>query len=110
MGILVRFLGTVFALLLITHFVPGFSVDTIYTAFIIAVILGVVSITLKPLLLLVTLPINLLTLGLFSFIINALLLILVANFVPGFAIVGFMPALIGALILAAVHWVLERLT
>lgn len=107
---LVRFLATVFALLLITHFVPGFAVGDIYTAFIVAVVLGVVSITLKPILLLITLPINLLTLGLFSFVVNALLLWLIANFVPGFTIAGFMPALLGALILSAVHWVSERLT
>ena len=110
MSLLARFLATVFALLLITEFVPGFSVDGITTALIVALLLGVVSITLKPLLLLITLPINILTLGLFSFVINALMLWLVASFVEGFAIDGFMPALLGALILAAVHWLIERLT
>jgi len=110
MSLIVKFLATVFALLLITRYVPGFSVESIYTALIVALILGVISITLKPILLLLTLPINLLTLGLFSFVINALLLWFVASFVDGFTIAGFVPALIGALVLALVHWVVERLT
>jgi putative membrane protein len=110
MGLLARFLATVFALLLITEFVPGFSVENIYTAVIVAILLGIVSITLKPLLLLITLPINILTLGLFSFVINALMLWLVASFVEGFEIEGFVPALLGALILAVIHWIVERLT
>jgi putative membrane protein len=109
MSLIVRFLATVFALLLIARYVPGFSVDGIYTALIVAVLLGVASITIKPILVLLTLPINLITLGLFVFVINAALLWVIASFVEGFAIAGFIPALIGAFILALVHWVVDRL-
>ncbi len=110
MSLIVRFLGTVFALLLITRYVPGFSVDGFYTAAIVAVLLGLLSFTVKPVLTLLTLPLNIVTLGLFSFVINAALLLLVASFVEGFAISNFMTALAGAAILAIVGWILEKIT
>lgn len=110
MSLIVRFLGTVFALLLITRYVPGFSVDGFYTAAIVAILLGLLSFTVKPVLTLLTLPLNIVTLGLFSFVINAALLLLVASFVEGFAISNFMTAFAGAAILAIVGWILEKIT
>ena len=107
MSLLIRFLGTVFAVLLAAYVVPGFFVSNFYTAVIIAIVLGVLNITIKPLLLLLTLPLNLLTLGLFTFVINALLLWFVATFVQGFAVSGFIPALWGGLIIAVVNWLLH---
>jgi putative membrane protein len=112
MKLILHLLTTVFALLLIAQYglIPGFSVDGFYTALVVAILLGLASITIKPLLLLLTLPINILTLGLFVFVINALLLWLIATFVQGFTITGFVPALIAALVISAVHWIIERLT
>lgn len=109
MHLLVKFFSTVFALLLITHFVPGFIVPDIYTAIIAAFVLGLINLFIRPIILLLTLPINLLTLGLFTFIVNALLLWGVASFVPGFTVTGFTPALLGALIIAIVHWLAEKI-
>ena len=107
MNLIGRFLGTVLAVLAAAYFVPGFSVDSFYIAAVVAVVLGVLNITLKPILLLLTLPLNIITLGLFSFVINAGLLLLVASFVQGFAIEGFIPALLGGLVIGIVSWLVH---
>jgi putative membrane protein len=108
MSLIVRFLGTVLAVLLAAYLVPGFSVSGFYAAAIVAVLLGVIGITLKPILLLLTLPINILTFGLFSFVLNAGILYFLASFVEGFSVDGFMPAFLGGIVLAVVQWVLQR--
>ncbi len=110
MKLLVSFFSTVFALLLIAHVVPGFTVTNIYTAIIVALILGVVNLVIRPILLLLTLPLTILTLGLFTFVVNALLIWGVAAVVhlDGFAVNGFMPALLAGLILSVVHWIVHR--
>lgn len=110
MGLLMRFLGTVGAVLLAAYFVPGFTVDSFYIAAIVALILGVLNITIKPIISILTLPLNIITLGLFSFVINAVLLLLIASFVEGFHIVGFVPALLGGAIIGFVGWVAHRIT
>lgn len=112
MSLIARFLGTVFALLLATQFVTGFVVDTLYAAVIVALILGVINITLKPLVLLIALPLQILTLGLFTFVVNAAFLLFIASFIQGFSIAGnfieqFIAAFLGALIITAVLWVLD---
>ncbi len=110
MSFVVRFLGTVFAVLLAAYVVPGFSVANFYTGAIVALVLGVLNITIKPILLVLTLPLNLVTLGLFTFVINAFLIWFAALFVPGFTVNGFVPALLGGLIVAVVGWALHKLT
>jgi len=112
MSVVARFLGTVFALLLAAYLVPGFVVDTLYAAAIVALILGVINITLKPLVLLIALPLQILTLGLFTFVVNAAFLLFIASFIEGFSIAGnfaeqFIAALLGGLIITAVLWVLD---
>lgn len=102
--ILLRILATAGALLLIADFLPGISVASSYTALVVAVLWGVMSVTVRPVLGLLTLPINLLTLGLFSFVLNALLFWLLATFVAGFQVAGFVPALEGSVLLMAVSW------
>ncbi len=94
------FLGTVLAVLVAAEFVPGFHVIGFYTAAVVAVLLGVIGITLRPVLMVLTLPINIMTLGLFSFIVNAAILLGLASFVEGFDIDGFVPALVGGIIIA----------
>lgn len=108
MGLIARFIGTVFAVLLSAYFITGFHVDGIYPAVIAALILGLLNVTLKPILTLLTLPLNLLTLGLFSFVINAGLILLVASFVKGFTVDGFVPALLGGALITIVGWVLHK--
>lgn len=105
--ILLRILITAGVLLLIAHFVPGIAIASFVTALWVALLWGIIGITIKPLLSLFTFPINILTLGLFSFIINALLFWLLAAFVPGFSISGFIPALEGSVILSILSMVLH---
>lgn len=105
--ILVHILATAGALLLMPRFVQGIAVADFYTAAIVALIWGVISVTIRPILGLLTLPINLITFGLFSFILNALLFWFVASFVQGFEVAGFVAALLGSVVLTIVSWAVD---
>src|ERR1043166_4424588 len=87
----------------------GITIDNAYAAVIVAVIWGLFGLTIRPLLALLTLPINILTLGLFSFVLNALLFWFISTFIQGFAVAGFIPALVGSAVLAVVSWALHRI-
>ena len=110
MKLLVKLLATAATLLLVAYLIPGFSVDGFYAALIVAIVLGLVNLIIKPFVVLLTLPINILTLGLFTFVINALLLWFVASFIDGFAVSGFVPAFWGALIISVVSWFVHRIS
>ncbi|MBY0293778.1 phage holin family protein [Patescibacteria group bacterium] len=97
------------ALLLIAQYVPGIAIVSFGTALLVALLWGIVGVTVRPILGLLTLPITILTLGLFSFILNALLFWLLSAFVPGFTVSGFIPALEATLILSVVSLVLHIL-
>jgi len=92
------------AIIVAAYLVPGVSV-TLVGALIAAVVLGALNLFIRPILLILTLPINVLTLGLFSLVINALLVWLAASIVPGFVVAGFLSAFFYALVLAVVNWV-----
>ncbi len=109
MSLIAKFLGTVFAVLLAAYFVPGFHVESFYTAVLVALALGVLNITLRPILTILTLPLTIITLGLFSFVINAGLILLISSFVKGFSVDGFLPALFGGALIAVVGWALHKL-
>jgi putative membrane protein len=104
--ILVRLLINAGALLLVSRFISGFEVANWQVALIAALLLGIVNAVIRPILAILTLPITILTLGLFSFVLTAAMLLLVASVVDGFAIRGFASALIGAVIL----WVVSVIT
>lgn len=108
MTLLAKFLVTPAVLLFSAAFVPGVEVSGVYVALIVALLLAVVNVTIKPVLILLTLPITIITLGLFIFIINTLMLLFVASFVEGFSFDGFLPALLVALLIAFAHWVANR--
>ncbi len=84
----------------VARIVPGVEVDGVGHALVAGLVLGVINALVKPLLVILTLPITILTLGLFLLVINALLLRLAAALVPGFRVDGFLPALLGALLLS----------
>ena len=92
------------------HRLPGFHVDGFMTALLAALILGVVNATIGLLIKILAFPITLLTLGLFSFVINAVLIQLVAFITPGLSINGFWPALVAALVLAGVNLIWKMAT
>jgi putative membrane protein len=92
------------AILLASQFVPGIQVDTLSTAIIAACVLGLINVFIRPIVVLLTLPLSILTLGLFYFFINAFLLKLVAYFVSGFEVRSFFAAFFGSLIISVVTW------
>ncbi len=89
--------------------VPGISIDSIWTAIIAAIVLAIINIIIRPIMLFITIPINILTLGLFTFVINALMLWLASLLVSGFAVSGFVSAILGAVILAIISTLLHTL-
>jgi len=105
--IIVNVLVTAITLLLISRYVDGIVIASFYTAVIVAVVWGILGLTVRPVLKLLTLPINIITFGLFSFVLNALIFWFLATFIKGFSVAGFIPALIGTVILSIVAWALH---
>ncbi|MCC7500683.1 phage holin family protein [Candidatus Nomurabacteria bacterium] len=106
---LVHIIATAAALVVMTRMVPGISVEGWYSALIVAVVWGLLGVTIRPILGLLTLPINIITFGLFSFVLNALLFWFVASIIQGFDVAGFVPALIASAILALVSYAVGML-
>jgi putative membrane protein len=102
MEIIISWLVYSLAIVVTAYILPGVHVDSFGTALITALVLGIINALLKPILLLLTLPINILTLGLFTLVINALLILLVASIVTGFKVDGFWWALLFSIILSFV--------
>lgn len=94
------------ALLITSYIVPGFEITSFWATLVTVVVLSIVNIFVKPIMMLITLPLNVLTLGLFTFVINGLMLMIASSIVPGFVIVGWMPAIIGGIVLGLVSAVL----
>jgi putative membrane protein len=108
-GILVRWLILTAAILAAAYLVNGIVVSGFWAAFFAAAILSILNVFFKPLLIILTLPVNILTLGLFTFVINAVLLKIASALIPGFDIHGFWPAVFGAIIISVVNWLLGKL-
>jgi putative membrane protein len=92
----------------LAHVLKGVHIDTFWTAIVFAVVLAILNIFIKPLIILLTLPVTILTLGLFLFIVNALVVALASKFVQGITIANFGWALLFSLILSIVTSILER--
>lgn len=103
MNIVINLLLNGFAVLIVSKLLPGVQVDNYLTAIIVAIVLGVVNTVLKPILVILTLPIDILTLGVFVFVINAVLVLLVSALVPGFTVSSFWWALVFSLVLSLVN-------
>jgi len=107
MGILLRWLMLTAAILLASYLVNGIEVHGFWSAFLAAAILGILNAFFRPILLILTLPLNILTLGLFTFVINAFLLKMVSGVISGFEVHGFWPAVLGSVVISIVSWVLS---
>jgi putative membrane protein len=94
------------SLLTVAYVMPGIEVASFWTAMVAAVVLGLVNAFLRPVLILLTLPATVLTLGLFIFVINGLLFWLVGTHLQGFSVSGFWPAFFGAMVYSVVSWAL----
>lgn len=110
--ILFRWVINAIALLVVANVVPGFGVETFWSALIAALVLGLVNAIVRPLLFILTLPVTILTLGLFTFVLNALMILLVSTMVKGFVVEGFIPAFLAALLLWAIslitNWIIKK--
>ncbi len=109
MRLLITWLINAAALFALPYLMQSIRVENFGTALVAALILGLVNVLIRPLLVLLTLPVTVLTLGLFIFVINALLFWLVANFVSGFHVTGFWSAFGGAILYSLISWALSSL-
>ena len=109
MRLLVTWLINAAALFALPYLMQSVRVQSFTTALIAAVVLGLVNVLIRPILVLLTLPVTVLTLGLFIFVINGLLFWTVANFVGGFQVAGFWSAMIAALLYSLISWALSAL-
>lgn len=107
MKTLIHFVVSAIAILISAYLLPGVYVNGILAAFILAVILGVINTFIRPVLVVLTLPLTVVTLGLFILVINALLIMLASYIVPGFTVAGFWYAFLFGIVLAVVSYVLE---
>ncbi len=106
-GLLIRWLFLTVAILVAAQLIEGFEVKGFWNAFFAAALLGVLNAFFRPILIILTLPINILTLGLFTFVINALLIMMVSGVVGGFEVHGFWTALLVSLVISVVSWLLN---
>ncbi|QJR14698.1 hypothetical protein DSM104440_01508 [Usitatibacter palustris] len=102
LSLLLRWIVNAAALLLVAYLYPGVAVTTFFAALMAALVLGLVNAVIRPILVILTLPVTILTLGLFIFVINALLFWFVAEVVKGFEVTGFMAALIGSVLYSVI--------
>jgi putative membrane protein len=110
MKLILKFLLIAGAVFLIAEGIPGIEIEGGWaTVALVTLAWSLISLVVKPILSIVTLPLTFLTLGLFSFVLNALLFVAMEYIVPGFSVDGFVPALIGSILLSFVTWAVEKL-
>ena len=109
MTLLLLWLINTVSLIAVAYLMPSIRVSTFVTALVAALVLGLVNAVIRPILVLLTLPVTLLTLGLFIFVLNGLLFWLVGSFVQGFEVHGFWAGFFGAIIYSLISWLLSAL-
>lgn len=109
MRLLLCWLVNALSLVIIAYLFPGIEISNFGVALIVAVILALINVFIRPIIILITLPINILTLGLFTLVINGLLFWFAASFIEGFFIAGFWSALFGALVFSIISSLMSYL-
>lgn len=109
MNILLRWLISAIVIMLVGSLVPGIHIAGLWTALIAALVLGILNALLRPILIVLTLPVTILTLGLFSLIINAGIFLLATTIVKGFTVDSFAAAFVGSLLLWLINWGISSL-
>lgn len=107
MKLVMRLLLNAIAVVILSYILPGVGVDSMFTAIIVAVVLSILNFLVKPLLVILTLPITVLTLGLFLLVINAIIILIAANLIDGFQVTSFWWAVIFSLLLAFLQAILH---
>jgi len=110
MNLIIRIFVTAVLVMLISHFMRGVHVASFTTSIIVAIVLGLLNIFIKPILILLTLPVTLVTFGLFLLVINALMILLCTEIVGGFAVDGFWTAVFFSIILSILQSIMYSLT
>ena len=106
-GLFIRWLTSTGAIILTSYLLDGIHVEGFWAAFFAAAMLGILNALFRPIALLVTLPINILTLGFFTFVINALMLKMASGVITGFEVHGFGSAVLGSLMISIISWLLN---
>jgi putative membrane protein len=106
-ALFIRWIILTISIIAASYLLDGIHVRDFVSAFLAAALLGVLNVLLRPVLIILTLPITILSLGLFMFVINAMLLAMVSGVVPGFVVQGFWAAIFGSLIISGVSWLLN---
>lgn len=109
MHFIIRICITAFALVCTAYIVPGIEVSNFLVALCAAFVLGILYALVRPLLIILTLPATILTLGLFIFVINAALFLLASSFIDGFEVDGFIPALVGSVLVSVISMLTQKL-
>ena len=110
MILILRWILFALCVMLAAWIIPGISVENFQSALLVSFIMGLINASIKPFLMIITLPVNILTLGILGLVINALLFMLAGYFAPGVTIEGFLPALLGSLLLAFLGGVIFKIT
>jgi len=108
-GLLIKWIINSLAILIVTYIVKGIEVASPVTAIVAAFVLGIINAFLRPLIILITLPITIFTFGLFTFFINGFLFYTVSKVVKGFVVTGFWPAFFGALLFSAISFLFRMI-
>jgi len=109
MNIILKWVISALAVFFAATLIPGISLSGVWAAIWVALLLGLINVTIKPILIVLTLPINILTLGLFTFVINALMILLVSSVVKGFEVSGFWTAMLFGIVLSVISYILNSL-
>lgn len=107
MKLLLKWLIMAVSIVIAAYFIPGVRVGSFLSAVWVALFLGVVNVLVRPVLILITLPINILTLGLFTFVINAALILLASSVIKGFEVSGFWWAVLYSIVLSIVNYLIN---
>ena len=107
--LLLVWLINAFALVAVAYLMPGITVASFTTALVAALVLGLLNAVVRPVLVLLTLPVTLITLGLFIFVLNGLLFWFVGSFIQGFVVQGFWSGVFGAIVFSLISWLLSGL-
>lgn len=111
MKLIAKFVVVALVILTLPSFIEGISIapSSYGTALLVALFFGILNAVVRPIILLIAFPITLITLGLFSFVVNAGLFWWIGSFVKGFYVAGFMPALLGSLVVSATAYIVDKL-
>ena len=109
MNFLIKILLSAVAVVIGAYVIPGVSVNGYVTALIVALIMSLLNVTVKPLLVILTIPVTILTLGLFLLVINVIIIYITDALISGFSVHGFLPALIFSLVVSLVNWLFDSM-